>query len=469
MIGWLTLFLGAIAACLVALCVWRAVTRARTPQGAAAWVVFLLAAPWFAVPSFAVFGHGKLRSYEASRRNSQKVIQALNAFGDAHPARLSPTGDQRIFERISGMPVVGGNAVELLVDGEATFAAIFEAIDRARDYVCVQFYTIADDDLGRRLADRLVAAADRGVRVLLTYDGVGSYGLSRRYLNRIRDAGAVVVDPRSARGPTSRLELNFRNHRKTVIVDGREAYVGGHNVADLYVGRDRHFPHWRDTHLRVRGPIVTQLQLVFAEDWHWSSGETLEADLDWSPDDAAENMTALVVPTGPGDELDTGSLLFFAAIARADRRIWIASPYFVPDAEVLTALTAAALRGADVRLIVPDRPDHYPPWLAAFAYFDELRAVGVRIFRYDAGFTHQKVILVDDDLAAVGTANLDNRSFRLNFETMVLVWDRDFATKVQGMLDDDLDRSHEMTTDLVDQPLWIRVGAPLCRLLAPIL
>ena len=470
MTAWLYILLVALAVCLVALCLWRAVTRARTPQGAVAWVVFLLAAPWFAVPSFAIFGHGKLRAYAASRQNSQRIVQALNAFEEEHPSRLTPTGDQRIFERISGLPMVGGNRVELLQDGEATFDAIFAAIDGAADYVCIQFYTISDDGLGRALADRLEAAAARGVKVMITYDGVGSYGLARGWVERLTTAGAVVVDPRSARGPTSRLELNFRNHRKTVIVDGRKAFVGGHNVSDLYIGRDRHFPHWRDTHVRVEGPVVTQLQLVFAEDWHWASGETLDVPLEWTPKEAeGADLSALVVPTGPGDALDTGSLLYFAAIERARERVWIASPYFVPDAEVLAALTAAALRGCDVRLLIPDRPDHYPPWLAAFAYFDELRAVGVEIHRYEDGFMHQKVFLMDRDLAAVGSANLDNRSFRLNFETMLLVWDEGFAGEVEAMLNADFERSHLMTRDLSDQPLWIRAGAPLCRLVAPIL
>ena len=262
---------------------------------------------------------------------------------------------------------------------------------------------------------------------------------------------------------------NFRNHRKTVIVDGKVGFTGGFNVGDEYLGLDPKFGAWRDTHIRITGPVVSQLQVPFAEDWYHATGQFLRERLDWTPAYDAEDMTALIVPTGPGDDDDTGALFFFAAINAARHRVWIASPYFVPDVAILAALKAAAMRGVEVRILVPDVIDHRLPWLAAFAYFDEVREAGVQIWRYTEGFMHQKVVLVDDTIAAVGTMNLDNRSFRLNFEAMAVYFDADAAARVEEMLIDDMTRCYQLDKRLEAQPWHIRAGAPFARLAAPIL
>lgn len=464
-------FLVLIGLPLIAYCVWRAVAYARTPQGAVAWVVFLVTAPWFAVPAFLVFGRRKLADYRAAWRESRALASAFAAFKDEVDETVAGRAQElRALERIGGLPFVRGNALDLLIDGEATFDAICAEIERAERSICFQFYIIRDDEIGRRVGDLLCAAAKRGVAVRVMYDGVGSQRLSSRWPARLREAGAEVLNPDTSRGPTSRLNINFRNHRKTVVVDSRVAFVGGHNVGDEYLGRDPTFGPWRDTHLRIEGPVVIQVQRVFAEDWHWASGQSLAGALDWTPRDVASpGVLSALVPTGPGDDMDAGSLMFFTAITAARRRVWITSPYFVPDTDISAALVTAALAGRDVRLILPAAIDHYLPWLAAHAYYDEVRAAGVKIYRYCEGFMHQKVILVDDDLSAVGTANLDNRSFRLNFESMVFSEDREFAGRVEAMLEADLERSELFETPLTEQGRLIRVGAPLARLFAPVL
>ena len=462
--------LAILAPPVVAYCVWQAVRDARTPQGAAAWVVFLVSSPWFAVPAFAVFGRRRLTGYTAAWRQSHLVTQEYAAYRRRHPRTDSTDKPLGALERIGGLPFTGGNDLRLLRDGEATFRAIFDAVDRAAHSICVQFYTIRDDEIGSRFGARLAEAAARGVAVRVMYDGVGSQALDRAWPQRLRAAGATVLNPHRARGPTSRFDINFRNHRKTVVVDGRVAFVGGHNVGDEYLGRDPGFGPWRDTHLELHGPVVSQVQLVFADDWHWASGERLETALLWEfPPPRPDGMTAALVPTGPGDEIDSGSLMFFTAITAATRRIWIASPYFVPDTDILSALIAASLAGRDVRILLPAAIDHYLPWLAAHAYFDEVRQAGVRIYRYRPGFMHQKVILADDDLAAVGTANLDCRSFRLNFESMVFSTDRGFAHEIERMLTRDMENAELLQTGLSGQGWRIRIGAPLARLLAPVL
>lgn len=452
----------------------HAVLSARTSQGALAWALSLVYIPLVAVPLYAVFGRGRFRGYVEARRASADFFNRSRATLVASAARArpaTPVGLDAIdaCERLAGMPVTARNNVALLIDGRQTFDAIFEAIDRAERYVMVAFYMIRDDGLGQALKQKLIARAQAGVRVCLLYDEMGSQRLGARYLEELGRAGIRVSAFNSTKGPRNRFQLNFRNHRKIVVVDGRSAFLGGHNVGDEYLGLDPEMSPWRDTHVRLDGPAVQCCQLVFADDWNWATGELL--DLDWeahAPEGGSRDV--LILPSGPADSLETCALFFTHLINSAKSRIWIVSPYFVPDIDVLTALKLAALRGVDARILVPEMRDHLPVWLAAFSYFGEVQASGVRIYRYTGGFLHQKVMLIDDVAACVGTANLDNRSFRLNFEITALVVDRDFAGQVARMLERDLARSYRYDhADFHKRPLWVRLGAPVARLASPIL
>lgn len=448
---------------------WTAVRSARTSQGSLAWVVFLVAAPFVAVPLFLFLGHHRFKGYLLARGVSEKVASGIALHGEQFLPSQRPDVNALPFEKISGLPITRGNDIRLLIDGPATFEAIFSAIETARHYVLVQFYIVHDDDLGRALKDHLVSAAKRGVHVRFLVDPVGSYGLPTAYYQDLLEAGVQVADPKHMRGPKFRFQINFRNHRKTVIVDGEVGFTGGLNVGDEYMGRDPSFGAWRDTHAELRGPVVTQLQLVFAEDWHWATEDDSFEGLNWQETPVSANRTALIVPTGPADRMETGQMFYFSALAAARERVWIASPYFVPDRDILTALKHAALRGVDVRILLPDTIDHYIPWLAAFAYFDELREVGVNIYRYQGGFMHQKTVLVDGSFAGVGTSNLDNRSFRLNFETMAVFFDDAVASDTARMLEQDFDRAYILSTPLRDQSWKVRIGAPIARLFSPLL
>jgi cardiolipin synthase len=367
------------------------------------------------------------------------------------------------------MPFTTPNEVQLLVDGEATFSAIFEAIDEARDYLLVQFFIIRDDGLGRELKDRLCRKAREGIRVYLLYDEIGSHSLSKAYVRELREAGVDVRPFWTTKGWRNRLQVNFRNHRKIVVADGRVAFVGGLNVGDEYLGRNPRVGPWRDTHARFEGPSVTCVQLAFLEDWYWASHEVPQ--LEWRPAPAREGRKrVLVLPTGPADALETCNLFFLHAIHSARERIWIVSPYFVPDHDILAALQLAALRGVDVRIMLPLKPDHKIVYLASFSYLSHLAMEGVGVFRYEPGFLHQKVLLVDDDLASVGTANADNRSFRLNFEISMVVADREFAGEVETMLERDFARCRRVTEeDYERRGLLFKLGVKIARLFSPLL
>ena len=457
-----------------------AVMKARTPQGATAWVFALVAFPLVALPFYWIIGRFKFDDYlEALRDLDLEVADALKeasegAFGQflvdpEAAADEREVGEMHAFAEMATVPFTTGNDAALLIDGEATFDALFEALDAAETYVLAQFYIIHDDEIGTAFKERLVAAARRGVTVRLLYDGVGSWKLPRRYRRDLREAG---VDVRSFTGPRNwlkKLRLNFRNHRKIVVVDGRRALVGGLNVGDEYLGRDEAFSPWRDTHLDVRGPVVQGLQLSFARDWYYAAREQLDG-LEWTPEAAEADRRALVLASGPADELETCGLLYTHAIESAEERVWIATPYFVPDGRVLGALQLAALRGVDVRVIMPRESDSVFFKYVPYAYLGEVERAGVKVYLHEPGFMHQKVALVDRDFAAVGTANFDNRSFRLNFEATLVVHDEAFCDEVAAMLEDDLGRSTRLTIeDLEGQSFPFRLAAQGTRLLAPVL
>ncbi|MCB1232743.1 MAG: cardiolipin synthase [Verrucomicrobiae bacterium] len=454
----------------------HAIIRARTAAGAWGWALGLFSFPFVAVPLYWVFGRKQFRGYRETLREAEKkredLVEAVFDALEPHFCQLSGQEIRygKLIEKLGRMGFTRDNAIDLLVDGAATFDAIFEEIEKAESYILIQFFIIKDDELGRELRRRLIEKARHGVRVHVLYDEIGSHKLKRSFVRSLEREGIEISEFQTTRGKSNRFQINFRNHRKIVVVDGRVAFTGGHNVGDEYLGKNPRFGRWRDTHVSVRGPAVLMTQLVFLGDWYWATREILE--LDWRPHFIAPDKGATMLPlaTGPTEELEGGTLFFIHSINRARERLWIASPYFVPDESVRVALQLAALRGVDVRIMLPEHPDHKVVYLASFAYLEEMEAAGVRMFRYGAGFLHQKVMLVDDQLASVGSANLDNRSMRLNFELSMVVLDAGFCGEVAEMLEADFEACREIDgTDYTSKPLHFRAGVRLARLAAPLL
>jgi cardiolipin synthase len=454
----------------------HAALTTRTAQGAVAWTVSLVSFPFLALPAYLVLGRnkfaGRTELFEAVLDEAQEPLQKfedrLNAFRAPEP---EGTSWRHAIEQLTGYFVLEGNDVELLVNGGETFDSILDGITRARDYILFQFYMIHDDDLGRQVRDALVARAGDGVRILVLYDEIGSGGLPRSYVKSLEKAGISVSSFKPTRGRGNQFQLNFRNHRKMVVVDGREGWVGGHNVGDEYLGRDPKFSPWRDTHVRICGPAVQQLQLTILADWYWATRQTPEVNGVPEPCGGREgSKRVLIVPTGPSSQHETASLFFVAALSTARERLWIAAPYFVPDDAVMKALKLAALRGVEVRIITTGKSDSLPVWLAAFHYIYKLRGMGIRFYAYAPGFMHQKVVLIDDHLAYVGSHNFDNRSFRLNFEVGAMVEDEAFAGEVAAMLEGDFAEAEPIDPESLDERgLWWRLGVQLARLAAPVL
>jgi len=452
----------------------HAVMSVRTSQGAIAWAVALNTFPYAAVPAYWVFGRSRFHGYVTARQAGDLDLRSLEGetadrLADVVLALEQAPPAAQAAQRLAALPFLGRNSVDLLIDGEQTFGSILAGIDSAQDYILFQFFIVKDDTLGREVQRRLIAKAQEGVRVYFLYDEVGSHSLSDAYRDELTAAGAEVYDFHTRQGPRNRFQINFRNHRKIVVVDGVQAWIGGHNVGDEYMGRDPDFGRWRDTHVKIEGPAALAAQLSFVEDWHWATGGLPEVR--WSPVDAPDgsDVPVLIVPSGPADQLETAALMFTHAINSARERIWIASPYFVPDEGIIAALQLAGLRGVDVRVLIPDKADHLLIYLAAFSYFDEASKTGVEFYRYTDGFLHEKVVLVDDLAAAVGTANFDNRSFRLNFEITALVGDTTFASEVERMFEADFERSRKVEDgEYADRPFWFRLAVRLARLTAPV-
>lgn len=451
----------------------EAILKTRTAQGAVAWALLLVIFPPLMVPLYWIFGRRKFRGYVRARRKGNLEIQLLAADLNERFLRYTPTEhtvDPAVvaLERLASMPFMVGNEVRLLINGHNAFDDIFAHIRRARRYVLLEFYIIRDDALGHELRDLLIAKAAEGVAIYFLYDEIGCLQLPRRFVRSLTSRGVNMHAFHSTKGLRNRLQLNFRNHRKIVVVDGEYGNVGGVNVGEEYIDRHRRLTPWRDTNIALRGPAVQAIQLAFAEDWFWAT-ETLPA-LNWEPVAVTEaNVETLVLPSGPADSLETCALYFLNLIHHAKKRLWIVSPYFVPDSAVISALQLAALRGVDVRILLPELADKILIKLSSYTYIRETIFCGVKFYRYRRGFLHQKVLLMDDEYASVSTANLDNRSFRLNFEISVFTRDAEFAREVEAMLEADFSQSHQLQTDEVrDWSLTRKLLSRCAYLLAPI-
>jgi cardiolipin synthase len=452
-------------------CAVREVMNSRTSQGSIAWILALALLPFPTSLLYLVLGWKAFDDYATDRIRNGRAARPLRA-KDLTLIDRDTSDKWPVQVKVSEVPFLSGNDVEVLVDGKATFESIFAGIEKARDYLLVQFYIVRDDALGKELAERLIERAKAGVKVYLLYDDIGSTGMPKRYRAQLREAGVKVAGFNQRHkflrvfGPT---RINYRNHRKIVVVDGEHAWVGGHNVGVEYLGEDPRFGRWRDTHVRVSGPAALGCALLFREDWEWATGEVLPS----TPPESVATPGAesvLVMGSGPADKLEECAIAFTDIIGRARERVWIVSPYFVPDTDIRTALFAAKLRGVDVRIMLPNEPDHKLVWLASIAHADAMVEHDIAIYRYQGGFLHQKVVLMDDQIASIGSVNFDNRSFAINFEITMWFTDPQTINDVEAMLLEDFTLCRQVDLEEVRQrSLPARFMSQAARLLSPVL
>lgn len=435
----------------------HAIVTVRSAQSATAWSLSLLLLPYLTLVPYFLFGRSRLTrnlDLQSFNEGSTKLLSkhrrpALQRLSLPHhwlsdvnlESYTISLKNQRMqaLTKMTHAPLLAENSVRLLINGQQTFDALFSAIATAKKLVILQSFAVHHDQLGYELQALLCARATEGVDVYFLYDSIGSHHLPRSYIDTLRHHGVHVQSFSTSRSFRNPLQINFRNHRKLAVIDGHTAFLGGLNIGDPYLGKKPTLSPWRDTHVMVSGPVVANLQMLFSEDWFWMT-QTLPALIFPKPC-SGHNMHCQVVASGPADAQETCLLFFVEAINSARQRIWLTSPYFVPDDAIRVALELAVLRGVDVRLLLPGCADHRTVFAASSLYAYEIMRTGVKVYRYQPGFMHQKVVLIDEDIAAIGSANLDNRSFRLNFELMLITIDTEFARSVETMLKNDFSQS----------------------------
>ncbi|KXG76602.1 cardiolipin synthase [Thermotalea metallivorans] len=368
-------------------------------------------------------------------------------------------------------PFTINNRSKVLTNGEETFQEIIEALQKARHHIHLEYFIIKDDGIGGLIKNILMGKAREGIKVRVIYDSVGSWKLSQAYLRDMREAGVEIYAFLPVYFPVLSRELNYRNHRKIIVVDGKIGFLGGLNIGDEYLGGNPHLGFWRDTHLCIEGEAVYGLQNIFFKDWHFVSKEQLPYDEAYFPKLSYYGEQLIqIAASGPDSDWQSIMQAYFATISSAEEKIWINTPYLVPDESIMMALKTAALSGVDVRIILPSYPDHRTVFWASMSNVEDLLQAGVKVYKYKKGFIHAKILLVDGIAASVGTANLDMRSFQINFEVNAFIYDKDIVARMEKDFYMDMEDSEEVILEeYLKRPMWEKIKEATGRLLSPLL
>lgn len=437
-----------------------------------AWCLVVLLMPVFGALLFWVFGY----NYLLKRVRHQRGAHGTRRRHHPSSPALSPEADQtehhlgELAERVEAYPMKAGNAVVVYHEMTDAFTVLLEAIESARHYIHLEYFILRSDDTGERLLQLLARKAKEGVEVRLLYDAMGSLHLKGRSLRPLREAGGQIAAFLPLNPFHSLIRVNLRNHRKITVVDGRVGFTGGMNIGDEYLGKSPVLGYWRDSFVRLEGPVVADLQRVFSEDWQFARRETLSEEKYAPEQPPAGDVCVQIADSGPDQEVNTIREIYFMAIVSARRRLWIASPYLVPDSGLFDALRAARYRGVDVRILTLLRPDHYISYYAGLYYAAELLPYGVKIYLYRKGMMHAKVMVADEGWGMVGSANLDNRSLHLNFEIGCMLHDAGQVAQLSAAYQRDLDDAEPLNREMLERrSLASRALENACRLFTPAL
>ncbi len=448
-----------------------------------AWLMVLFFIPILGFILYLLFGQnltkGKLFQWEDRKKvgieeilNEQLINFRTKLFSSHNEVAKNNKGLIYMHLANNDAILTSDNSVDIFTDGKEKFDALFEDIKNAENFIHLQYYIINNDQLGKKLIQLLTEKAKQGVKVRILYDDLGSRSLRKKAFKDLKEAGGEVEVFFPSFFPLINLRINYRNHRKLVIIDGKIGYIGGFNVGDEYLGLKEKFGYWRDTHLRITGSAVYAIQTRFILDWNQAS---YRHDIDYSPDlfptfEKTGEIDMQIVSSGPDSEWEQIKYGYIKMISSAKKSIWIQTPYFIPDASLLDALRIAALTGKDVRIMIPNKPDHLFVYWATTYHIGEMLKAGAKIFIYDNGFIHSKTIIVDKQVSSVGTANIDVRSFKLNFEVNAFLYNECIAKSLTESYLKDIEVSKEWTLEEYNKRSWfIRFKESISRLLSPIL
>ena len=453
----------------------------RSPFKTAAWVLALILLPVFGVVFYLFFG----QEYRKKKLFSRKGLKSLNQYRqlsfrqlrqfEQSLRKLNPKVREkekiiRLLLKNSSALLTTGNKLKILNNANETFDAIFAAIENAKHHIHLEYYILEDDKIGNRLKELLIKKSNEGVEVRIIVDDVGSWGLGKKYIKSLQQNGIEIYSFMEVRFPRLTSRVNYRNHRKIVVIDGKTGFTGGINFADRYLKGVKGVGPWRDTHLQIEGDAVNSLQVVFAADWFFVVHENLTGKKYFPPLSETPEIPVQISASGPDSDWDSIGQAFFTAISGSKSKVYITTPYLMPPLEIIYALKTAALSNVDVRILMPEKSDAVIPHWSSFSYIEELLEAGVRVFFYQNGFVHSKYIIVDEVFSTVGTSNLDFRSLETNFEVNAFIYDEGFTTELEKQFKADLQKSRELKLDEWRQRKWhFKLRESVAHLVSPLM
>ncbi len=454
----------------------------RDPTATLAWVLVLLVFPGigFLAYIFLAQNFSRKKLFTMKVTEKKRYGDDLKTQQDAFKSGELTINDPKIYpyKDMIKMNLFSNDAfysqdneVKIFTDGKEKFEEVFKCIEEAEDHIHILYYIIKNDDLGKKLIEALTKKAKEGVEVRLLYDSLGGRTLNKKSFEELIQAGGKVSEFFAGKIPLINFKINYRNHRKIIVIDSNIGFIGGFNVGNEYLGLSKRFGYWRDTHLKITGSAVSDLQTRFLLDWRNASKEDFYfGNKYFAIGDGKGNAGIQIITSGPDSSMEQIKQNYVKMINSARRSIYIQSPYFIPDASVMEALKIAALSGIDIRIMIPNMPDHPFVYWATYCHAGELLRYGVKVYTYENGFLHAKTIVVDDTIASVGTANFDVRSFKLNFEANALIYNSEVAYDLQTAFLNDIDLCYELTRELYLERRWtIKFKESVSRLLSPLL
>lgn len=446
----------------------------RNPVKSIAWVLVLVLLPVLGLVIYLIFGRS-LKGMKLISRAELRELRRMNVIPDNSEATGGFSDESRqlisLVNKLVGPHLFVGNDIKVFTTGQEKFNELLRDIEAATDYIHVQYFIIEDDEVGKQLVELLMRKAREGVQVRVLYDYVGSFYVRSRVLKRMRAAGVEVHPFLELTLMQFAFRVNWRNHRKIVVIDGKVGYVGGMNIANRYVNGDKHWAPWRDTHLRITGEAVAALEYSFAIDWNYTTRKLLTNNVvQFDTPQPASEFVMQMMGSGPTNRWNNISIVFLKAITLAKRQVFIQTPYFLPSDSLLKALQSAALAGVDVRLMIPRRPDSTMLRLATGSYIKECMLSGIKIYFYEPTVMHAKVVIIDDEFVTTGSTNFDFRSFEHNFEFNALVYSKAFNQQMKEIFENDMRQCTRLALSKWKQrPLMQKALESIVRLISPIL
>ncbi|GMQ63610.1 cardiolipin synthase [Vallitalea maricola] len=456
----------------------------KSPTTTLAWLLFMIMLPGIGFIFYLIFSQNisKRKIFKYTSEESKLYKSILNQqrkefenhsfkFNDKSMANYS---DMILFHnKLSESFYSQNNDVQIITDGKQKFHILFSEIKKAKNHIHIAYYIMKNDSISYELYDLLKQKAREGVKVRLLGDHIGCRHIKKQTYKELKEAGVEVALFFPSRFKLINSKANYRNHRKIVVIDGEVGFIGGFNVGDEYLGRNKRFGYWRDTHLNIKGDAVIGLQMRFLLDWRNASKKPLESSLDYfkeSPSPSLGKIGMQIVTSGPDSINEQIKHGYIKMISSAKKSIIIQTPYFIPDESILEALKIASVSGVDVRIMIPNKPDHMFVYWATYSYIGDLLKYGIRAFTYENGFLHSKMIAVDGKLSSVGTCNFDIRSFKLNFEANAFIYDRQTTRTLEREFEKDLHLCNEITKDdYMNRSQRIKMKETISRLFSPIL